>query len=511
MIKSVLDYLEKSADIYAEKTAFSDENGSMTFAELKMASLQIATSLLKYVSSRDAVVIYLPKCVECVAAFLGSRYAGAYYVPVDVEAPSKRIADILRLCKAKCIIASRSMPPAEDILRNLPSRPELVYIEDALKEGVTVDRAEIDRRRLSQLDIDPVYAIFTSGSTGIPKGVLICERSLLNLSEWFCEAFSIGPEEIIANQAPFFFDASVKEIYGTLRSGATLHIVPKRLFSQPVKLIAFLNDVKASLIAWVPSVLCMIANFNVLKKTRPQYLKKLIFMGELMPTKQLNVWRRELPSDVLFANLYGPTETTVDCAYYILDRDFADDDPIPIGKACNNTEIMLLDEDGNVVAEEGKSGEICVRGISLAIGYLNSRAATESAFQYHDFGNGYMERVYHTGDIGKYNEFGEILFLCRRDNQIKHIGHRIELGDIESQLSALEGIGRCCCIYDGDSDRIAAFYEGGMEADAARAGLSEALPHYMVPNIFYKMDSLPLNKNGKIDRTFLKSLLQEGK
>ena len=377
------------------------------------------------------------------------------------------------------------------------------YIEDFKARGI-VRPDEIQARQRRSIDTDPVYAIFTSGSTGVPKGVLVSHRSVINFTEWWCETFEFDENEVFANQTPFYFDASVKDIYATLRCGATMHIVPKKYFSLPKKLVHYLNEKRITCIDWVPSALCMIVNFRALDKEKPEYLKKVMFLGEVMPTKQFNMWRAALP-EVRYANLYGPTEATGDCTYYKIEREFEDSEPIPIGFACNNTEVLLLDGD-TLVTEKDTIGEICVRGCSLAHGYFNNPEKTAEAFVRNPLQKNYYERIYRTGDLGKYNAYGEIVFMARKDSQIKHMGHRIELGEIETALSAVPGVRRGCCLYEHSTQKIVALFEGDRDTRELTEALKEKLPGYMLPNRFVALEEMPINLNGKIDRTLLKQL-----
>lgn len=496
MIKSVLDYLESTVRLYGEKEAYIDENRAVTFRELKEDAQKIATGILDDVGIGTPVVVYMDKCVECIEGFLGVSYTGAFYVPIDITMPYTRVKLILDTLAAEVVLARKSNEIPEEIKTSC----KVFYIEDLLQmQGI--NREELGRRNRKRIDTDPIYAIFTSGSTGVPKGVLVSQRSVLNFTEWWCETFEFTEEEVFANQTPFYFDASVKDIYATLRCGATMYIVPKKLFSLPAQLVRFLNEKKINCIDWVPSVLCMIANFRTLDKVRPEYLKKVMFLGEVMPTKQFNIWRRALP-DVKYANLYGPTEATGDCTYYKIEREFADDEPIPIGFACENTEVILLNENDCPVGED-EIGEICVRGCSLALGYYNNQEKTDEVFRENPLQKNYRERIYRTGDLGKYNRYGEIIFLSRKDSQVKHMGHRIELGEIETAISSLEQIDRVCCLFERASQKIIAVYTGGMDAKEITARLKDKLPRYMLPNIYQRVDDMPVNLNGKIDRTAL--------
>ncbi|MCR5268218.1 MAG: amino acid adenylation domain-containing protein [Lachnospiraceae bacterium] len=497
MIKNIADYLEITAAKFGDKVAYSDEQKQVTFTQLRTSARRIAAGLMDDVSIGTPVLVMMDKCVEGIEAFLGVAYTGAFYVPIDIKMPYERIKLIVDTLDAKILLTRKCDEiPAE--LRKL----QVFNVEDLTEADDPDTDEKICARQRRSIDTDPVYAIFTSGSTGVPKGVVVSHRSVINFTEWWCETFEFDENEVFANQTPFYFDASVKDIYATLRCGATMHIVPKKLFSLPKQLVHFLNEKQVTCIDWVPSALCMIVNFRTLEKEKPEYLRKVMFLGEVMPTKQFNMWRRALP-DVKYANLYGPTEATGDCTYYKIEREFADDEPIPIGFACMNTEVLLLDGD-RLVTEPETTGEICVRGCSLAHGYFGNPGKTQEVFVENPLQANYAERIYRTGDLAKYNEYGEIVFLSRKDSQIKHMGHRIELGEIETAISALDGVNRVCCLYDPDKQHIIAVYEGNLSKEELVGPLKERLPVYMLPNVWKQVDEMPVNLNGKIDRVLLK-------
>ncbi len=495
-VTNVLEYLERSAKRFPDKLAYWDVNSSYTFSQIMNVAKTVGSGLKGKIDLGQPVVVYMEKSVQQIAAFFGAAYAGAFYVPIDVKMPAQRVKLILDTLEAKVVIADeKSMDKAKELTDETN-----LFAFDSLANGVQ-DPEFLAYVRRNAIDSDPLYAIFTSGSTGVPKGVLTSQRSAVNFTEWWCEAFDFTQEEIFGNQTPFYFDASVKDIYATIRSGATMYIIPQTMFSFPVKLINFLNEHKINCIDWVPSALCIIVNFKAFEKVMPEYLKKVMFLGEVMPTKQFNMWRKALPH-IQYANLYGPTEATGDCTYYKVEREIKDNESIPIGYACENSGVMILNEQNQPV-KEGEIGEICVRGVSLALGYYNNQEKTDAVFVPNPLQKHYRELMYKTGDLGKYNEYGEILYVARKDFQIKHMGHRIELGEIETAISAVDGVNRICCLYEKSTEKIVAVYEGEITKQEIIAGIKEQLPKYMIPNIYYQVETMPVNMNGKIDRVAL--------
>jgi len=360
------------------------------------------------------------------------------------------------------------------------------------------------------IDSDPLYATFTSGSTGIPKGVITCQRSVVDMTEALAYTFNFESSHIFGNQNPFYFDASIKDIYSTLKAGTTMYIVPKSCFVSIGTLSQYLNKHKITSILWSAAAIALVANLSAFDDEKPAYLKHVMFSGEVMHNKVLNYWRRLLPA-TLFVNLYGPTEITSVCTYYKIEKPFDDNEALPIGIPFRNTEIILLNEQNNPVSGD-EIGEICVRGCCLALGYYNNDEKTKEAFCQNPLTPGFPEVIYRTGDLARYNNEGQIMFLSRKDNQVKHMGQRVELGEIELLINALEAIDASICFYDHDRQKIVLVYQG-QAADKRYIvdGIKDKLPKYMYPNLMFRLDNMPYNLNGKIDRTVLKEWYHSGK
>lgn len=500
MEKSILEYLEHSAEAYPGKTAFEDETESCSYLELKNKAKILGTLLSSKVEPGQAVPVFMDKSVKAVTCFMGAAYAGAFYVMLDPSQPASRLSYILETLNAKMIIGSAEY---KEQLDRLGFHGEVLIFEEL--ELPEADEEVLEKIRKRALDIDPLYAIFTSGSTGIPKGVLVSHRSVIDFIGCFTDIFGITDEDIIGNQAPFDFDVSVKDIYSTLKTGAKMVIIPRKYFSVPVKLLDCLCEKKVTTVIWAVSALCIITTLKGFKYKVPDTLKKIMFSGEVMPIRHLNEWRRHIP-DAMYVNLYGPTEITCNCTYYIIDRGFEAGDVLPIGDAFPNEKVFLLDEEDKLVEKPGGLGEICVSGTALSLGYYNNAEQTQKAFVQNPLNDKYLEMIYRTGDLGFYNESGELCYSSRKDFQIKHMGHRIELGEIESAMGQVPAIVRACCYFDEEKDKIVAFYEGDAEKKDIVHVISGIIPKLMIPNVFMQVERMPITKNGKIDRNKLKEL-----
>jgi len=503
-MKNILEYLEQSALLHGDKVAFADELSSCTYNELWRDAKAIGSALIPHATSGKAIPIFTEKSVNAVIAFMGVVYAGSFYVLLDPSQPTARLHQILDTLEATTLIADNKYAAQ---LAALNFTGTVIDLEQA-KATPSNDLA-LDDIRAQALDIDPLYGIFTSGSTGVPKGVVVCHRSVIDFMECFTDLFDITSKDIIGNQAPFDFDVSVKDIYSTIKLGATMQIIPKRLFSMPAPLLDFLDERKVTTLIWAVSALCIITTLKGFTYKVPTNINKVLFSGEVMPIKHLNEWRKYLPN-ASYVNLYGPTEITCNCTYYNIDRNFELGDILPIGVPFPNEKVFLLDEDDCLITTPDTIGELCVSGTCLALGYYNNPIQTQKVFVQNPLNKDYLETIYRTGDLSYINEEGLLCFVSRKDFQIKHMGHRIELGEIEAALEKVADINRLCCIFDDNKKRIIAFYEGPIERREIISQIGNSLPQYMIPNVFKKLDSLPVTNNGKTNRKLLLSQYQEG-
>ena len=498
MLKSVLDYLEQSEVNYPLKTAVVDERGSDSYSQLADKSRRVGTFLLgKGLHPNDVVVVLLGKERAALSAFWGVTYAGGIYSPMDCHAPVNRLKLIMEVLRPAFVLADEEN---REKAIQLISPDRLLLLEEAWE--TLPDRNALDVVQRLRIDTDPLYIICTSGSTGVPKGVVISHRAVIDFTEESSQVMKFSCEESFANQAPFYFDASVPDLYCTIRNGATLHIIPEGWFSFPIKVLEYIREHGVNAIFWVPSALIVTANLRALREVDVTCLRKIMFCGEVMPVKQYNMWKKYVP-DAKYVNYYGPSETTYASTYYVIDREFENHEALPIGRAAINTGVLILNQEDKP-CEQGETGELCIRGSGVALGYYNNPEKTKEAFVQNPLAPFYRDIMYRTGDLVKENERGEIEYVGRKDFQIKHMGFRIELGEIEAAAVGMGGINRACCIYDEKRQMIILLYEGGVDVDAVREELKTRLPDYMVPARILKLDAMPMNANGKIDRRFLK-------
>ncbi len=506
MQNNVLNYLWRIAEEKPDKLAYSDGEEGLTFREVRDAARSVGSFLHRHGAFKRPVVVFMRKAPREVAVFFGIVAGGCFYVPIDEEMPAGRIQLILNNVKAPFVICDEfTMEKAKAF--DLQGG-EAVLAGDLFREEA--DEAALEDIYHRALDTDPIYIVFTSGSTGIPKGVTACHRSVLDYVEQLSEIMGFGEDTVFGNQSPLYLDACLKELYPTIKYGATTYLIPKTLFSVPVKLVEYLNRYRINTVCWVVSALTMVSTFDTFSVVKPEYLHTVAFGSEVFPVKQLRRWMEALPN-ARFTNLYGPTEGTGMCCYYRVESLPADNETIPIGRAFPNREVFLLAEGGTRRADPGEEGEICIRGTSVTLGYYNDPERTAAAYVQNPLESAYPELIYKTGDIGRFNEKGELVFVSRKDYQIKHMGHRVELGEIEVNVDMLAGIRMSACIYDDEKKKIVLYYTGDVPPAELLPVLKEKLPRYMLPNKLFAIRQMPFTPNGKIDRKALKEAYLSGR
>jgi len=513
---NILEYLEATVTRFPDKPAFIGERGALTFKQLYDNARAAGSFLSERVIYKKPVAVFMEKGADMVAAFLGAVYGGCYYVPLDAEMPVYRIKQILEAVNLSLVIyddfsqkllSERGFPCEAVHSAHIAAHPVNDAVHSAHIAGHPVNDAALQTIRQNAIDTDPLYVVFTSGSTGIPKGVTACHRSVIDYIENLSEVLEVGADTVFGNQSPLYLDACLKELIPTLKFGACTYFIPKSLFMFPVKLIEYINEHKINTICWVASALGLVAGLGALNKITPHTLRTVAFGSEVFAVKHLNQWREAVP-EARFIHLYGPTETTGMSLYYKVDREFGEKESVPIGRPFTNTGVLLLDENGNA-PPDGQTGEICIRGTCLCLGYYNDPERTSAAFVQNPR-SPFADPIYKTGDLGYRGADGNYYFVARKDHQIKHMGYRIELTEIEWVAARLPGVQMACAVFDGEASRIVLYYmaEEGTQKTAVQAGLKDELPRYMQPHAIYPLDHLPLTPGGKIDRVSLLNFSQ---
>ncbi len=505
MYRNWIEVFRETVSANKNKEAVVHGESTINFEKLNEKSMQVAWQIKSRTTLRNrAIVVLLPKSIEVVYADIGIMYSCNIFSNLDVKTPRERLNNILKALNPIGIITNDKGMTLVDILPtmftiNIDHIEANNYSEECIMEGLN-----------NQIDTDPFCIINTSGSTGTPKGVVLNHKSFFDFTEWAFSTFSLNKHDRIGSLSPVVFDIYDFELCFMMSKGATIVLLDAANAAFPARLLQTLQKQEVTFLFWVPTIMVNIANMDLLSKIDLNRLKTVWFAGEVFPTKQFNYWRSKLPN-VTFANLYGPIEITLDCIYYIADSLIPEDEFMPIGIPCSNTDILLLNEKDELCMDD-EEGEICVRGTSLAMGYYNNWEKTKLAFVQNPLNHSYPEIIYRTGDIGiRSSRNSQIYFKGRKDSLIKHMGYRIELGEIEHILvNELKVVRNCCAVYNFNKKQITLYYEkGDYEKSEIIKQLGKVFPKYMIPTMWRELDELPRNTNGKIDRLLLSQRANE--
>jgi amino acid adenylation domain-containing protein len=493
-------------------------NEAITYRELETRSNQLAHALIKSgVMPGDRIGIYLQKSPAAIVSIFGVLKTGGCYVPVDANAPGARLLEIARQCEFRALITSctlseklRSTSKEEwpmsaiffvDKLTDLAAlAPQAFSFADALSsQSVTPPSVKV-------IGHDLAYILFTSGSTGTPKGVMLSHLNALTFVNWGLETFAITAQDRLSNHAPFNFDLSVFDIFVAVKAGASISLVPEGLSVFPVQLSSFIQDQRITVWYSVPMVLSLLQSRGKLEERDLSALRLVLFAGEVFPIKHLRALMQKLPHP-RYANLYGPTETNV-CAYYEVEPIAPERSaPIPIGKACANTDLVAIDADGRKITGPGKEGLLYARGSIVMQGYYGRPEESAACFIRNPFAAGREENLYCTGDWVTLDAKGNYLFIGRKDHMIKTRGYRVELGEIEAVIVAHPAVEEAVALAIPDaaiSNTIRAIVtlsdSYSVTSPELKRHCAEKLPAYMIPEEIEFRDALPRTSNGKIDR-----------
>lgn len=449
------------------------------------------------------------KTAEGYAAMLACLQAGAAYVNLDVQNPPDRLGRILSACRPLLVLCDG--PPAPSIAEAAQrvAVPVISLRDHAAEIEAFESTGPSDLPAVT--GGDPAYVMFTSGSTGIPKGAAISHGSVLNFISWTRGVFGIGPGDVVANANPIYFDNSVFDFYAALFSGACLAPIGSGELADPAATVRRVDEAKCTIWFSVPSLLIYLMTMKVLRADTFRSVRSIVFGGEGYPKSELIKLFDLYGGRCGLYNVYGPTECTCICSVYrISAQDLRDTHGLPpLGPIADNFSYQVLDGDAAVAA--GEPGELCLMGPQLALGYYNDPERTAAAFVQNPLAHALPQRMYRTGDLVR-DVSGLIHFVGRKDNQIKHMGYRIELEEIEAAISRLGYVVQVAVVHKrvresfGHIVAYVATEDATIVDERVRSDLKALLPPYMVPNRFVLSRELPKNANGKVDRARLRDL-----
>ena len=490
---NITDLFEKSVLAHSENIALVFNDDAITYAELNARVNKLANYLVaKGVKHEDLVPLCLNSSIELIIGIIAIQKTGAAYVPVDPEYPTERIYYILNDCAAKFIVTDNDSAP---IFNNTSA--ELIVLDKALTISANLSKENPDIEIAAE---NLAYVIYTSGTTGVPNGVIITHGSVANNLIWAQKYLNLATTDVALQKTTFCFDVSVWEIMGPLIAGARLVIMPKDDYRDISKLRQIIKTRQITTAHFIPTML----EFFLLSIEQGEFssLKRVICSGEALTPYQANLFKSKLPG-VLLYNLYGPTETTIHSSYWMLPDDDAIVEKVLIGKPIDYTELLILDENGQLLGDD-MVGEIHIGGYGVARGYLNKPTLTDKRFIKNPLSDT-SEIVFKTGDFGRYLSDGNIEYLGRIDDQVKINGYRIELASIESAIKN-SGIVKHAVVLTKKNKlgflQITAYVVLLPEHTVQDLWdhLVTKLPGYMLPTSIKAVDSIPFTSNGKADR-----------
>lgn len=496
-MNSAVWLLERAANKFPDKIAIEDIKSSITYREYRDLSRKIATNLLTSKYDDCPVVIFLGKNYKTLTLFMGARYSSRPYVPIDINMPVYRLQKIIDSLKPCVFITDKDL---FESLKDLSFDNVDVKIYEELL-SVEEDKELIDKTISEIKKEDNAYIIYTSGSTGIPKGAIRPDKGIKEWVDFVDKKYHFNSDITIASITPFYYEMSNLDVYYSIYAGAKLLIVPDVLLMHAYQLLEYIKEKEVNSMFSVPSVLINIANSGALNNIELPHLTNVMFSGEIMPNRQLNIWRNKFP-DVKFTNIYGTSETSFIC-FYDIEREFQDSDSLPTGMCSDYLKMYLFKEDGTL-ARIGEEGELCLAGTTVSNKYWNNPENSKKAFVVNPLNE--KEIIYKTGDNAYINEYGELCFRTRKDFQIKKHGHRIELGEIEHAAMNIDGVINAAAVYEAEKEEIILFIETDKEFSLHpfNVKLRDYIPSFMLPSHLVPMKKLFYKANGKMDRVKLK-------
>lgn len=490
--RCVTDYLSKTVRIYGDKVIFQDKENQITFKQFNELSGSVASKIIELNLFEEPILILTQRNVMTPVCHVGVARSGCFYVPMDASNPINRLQQIIDIADSKVMIIDRENA---DKLDKLEFHGKVLFVDEIVAQPANNKSVRVVESKIN--GNMPLYVIFTSGSTGIPKGVTTSHHSVMCYIDAVTKVMNISNDDVLGNQSPMDYIAAVRDIYIPIKTGATTYIIPENEFAIPTDLLETINQNKISTICWSAAGLELCVKTGLFECGIPQGIKKVLFSGSILSGKALKTWQCALPN-ALFVNQYGPTEATASCTYHVVKEQASDNTVLPIGIPYDNYKVFLVDEFEKEVPH-GDVGEICVSGPIISLGYYKNEEATRKSFIQNPLNKFYREIIYKTGDLGKLNEKGEFEFCGRIDRQIKLMGHRIELEELESIGKKIHGVMECVCVFDKVKSILYFVYTGNANAREVALYFRKVLPAYMVPRKIILTDEICKLPNGKID------------
>lgn len=501
MFSNMLKYLEQTVIRTPDRTAFYDDREKLTFAELMETAQRIGTALAAHTHVRTPVALLMdPRSIRTIPAIFGTMYAGCAYAPLDIAMPPERLNQLLTLLEPSAIIADEKGMKA---IQELDVKQQVVRYEAAANEQIDAKLLYEIRRQSSVYD--PMSILYTSGSTGIPKGSIQTHFSYMHWTEATIEKYGFDSGVVFGNQSPFFYANSIIDIFPPVALGATVYLLPAGVLSFPRKLVECLKEHHVTELTMTPSSFIVAVNAGVLEPGCLPELRYGIMSGESMPWTPLETWMKATPN-AMWWHFYGSTEMFSVAVGKVLGPP-KEGERLSVGEPYAMTHILFVDEEGNEVPP-GTPGEMLLSSPWVSVAYHRDAARTQTAWVTDPLGKGWHERFYRAGDIGYLRQDGQLVVLGRRDTQIKHMGYRMELGELEVALSSIPGWEDGCVLFDSDTGKIWCFYCGALLEKTICQELRTKLARYMLPDVFVHLQELPHTATMKLDRGALKAMMK---
>lgn len=495
----------------SQRTAIWFNNSDfISYVDLNRLANQIAGMLIdRGVGPSDVICLSGTKASSTFASIIACLKIGAVYSILDPDSPIERLRKILSTCKPKLLMAEKKLlTDLETVIDEFGAVPITKDDESLLRTIESYNDNDLSSAR-KVTGTDPAYIMYTSGSTGFPKGAVMTHGNVLNLIDWSRETYQIEPDDRLTNVNPMYFDNSVFDFYAALFNGACLVPFSKEEVSDPKLLVEKIDAAGCTLWFSVPSLLIFLQIMKATDGVWLRSIRRFVFGGEGYPKAKLKQLFDTYKVSSDFYNVYGPTECTCICSSYKLsDDDFSDLQELPpLGQIAENFSYLIIDNDGKRVPD-GEFGELCLLGPNVGKGYYNNPERTAASFIKNPYNTSYTETMYKTGDLVRFEPVdGKLYIQGRKDHQIKHMGYRIELEEIEAALHCLDYVSEAVALHsiDNDLSRIIAVISLRKEVndDQIRSDLRQIIPNYMIPSTFHREEMLPKNPNGKLDRRLL--------